>query len=347
MSLILPTQHVFGLDISDYILRLINIENNQIVSSGEVNVPPGLINNGIIDKPEKVTQLIKKMLQTVKGKKIKTKYVNACLPEQKTFIKVIILPPHEKNDFDAVLAEEITKNIPYNLEEIYIDWQPVGLPEENKILVGVAPKDIVNSYQKTLTAAELVPLALEIEAASISRCLIKSTEKEKSASIILDLGFNRTGLIVYDHQTVQFSISIPISGDAITKTIAKTLNLTYPEAEKAKNICGFDEKKCDRALFRILKPIMNNLINKINDAVIFYQNHFTGSQEIKKIVLCGGGANFKNFGQIITAETGLAVEKANILINLNHEPSPNLLPKNKYLSYISAIGLALRKDTFY
>ena len=347
MSIILPKQHAFGLDFSDYILRLINIEKNQIVTSGEILVPSGLIKNGMIEKPDKVAQLIKKMLQTVKGKKVKTKYVNACLPEQKTFIKVIALPPHQKIDFESVLAEEITKHIPYNIEEIYIDWQPVAPPEENKILVGVAPKDIVNNYQKVITLADLIPLVLEIEAASITRCLIKKIEKERYAQIILDIGFNRTSLIVYDNQTVQFSISIPISGDSITKTIAKTLDLTYQEAEKAKIICGFDEKKCDRALFRLLKPVMIGLINKINEAISFYQNHFSGGQEIKKIVLCGGGANFKNFDQIITAETGLAVEKANILINLSHEPPVSILPKNKYLSYISAIGLALRKDLIY
>lgn len=345
MSFLLPQQNTFGLDISDYIFRLVRIEKNQIVSGGEIAVPAGLIDKGVIVKPEKVAELIKKLIHTTKGKKIKDKCVIACLPEQTTFIKVISLPPDKPPTMQDFLAEEIAKHIPYNLEEIYVDWQPCPSGEKNKILIGVAPKEIINSYQNVLLMADLVPVALEIEAVAIARCLIKKNEKNNFAQIILDLGFNRTSLIVYDQQTVQFSISTPLSGDAISKTIAKTLNLTYLEAEKAKIICGFDEKKCDQALIRLLKPIMKTLITNINEAINFYQNHFSNQQEIKKIILCGGGANFKNLDKLIMTETGITVEKANVLVNLNREPLPNILPKNKYLSYVSAIGLALRKET--
>lgn len=342
MSFLLPKQNAFGLDISDYIIRLIDIEKNQIITTGEIPIPEGLIDKGDIKKPERVSELIKKLIREVKGKKIRKKYVIACLPEQKTFIKVITLPINKTMVFQDLLAEEVSKHIPYNLEEIYIDWQSHPSGEENKIVIGVVPKEVVESYQNVLSMADLIPLALEIEAMSLSRCLIKKHDQENFAKIILDIGFNRTSLIVYDRQTVQYSISIPLSGDVITKTIAKTLNLTYPQAEKAKIICGFDEKKCDRALFKILKPAINLLINNIEGAIGFYQNHFSNQQEIKKIILCGGGANFKNLDVILTNETGMQVEKANVLSNIAREPSAEILPRNKYLSYISAIGLALR-----
>jgi type IV pilus assembly protein PilM len=344
MSIFLPTQNSFGLDISDYVLRLVSVEKNKIVSAGEIIVPPGLIGNGVIQKPDKVADLIKKLVSEVKGKKIKTRYVTACLPEQKTFIKMIELPAHNEDEFEKILAEEIVKHIPYSVDEIYIDWQKELNQNSNKILIGVAPKEVVNSYQNVLQLADLIPLNLEIEAASITRCLIKRSEKSDYANITMDIGLNRTSLIVYDNQTVQFSISLPLSGDSITKTIAKTLNLTYEEAEKAKIICGFDDKKCDRALVRLLSPVIENLIDRINDAINFYQNHFTNRHEIKKIILCGGGANFKNLDKILTTETKLAVEKANLLTNLAQAPDPAIVPKNKYLSFISAVGLAMRKD---
>lgn len=344
MSFILPKQSAFGLDISDYILRAVNIENNRIMTAGEINLPAGLIKKGVIFEPGKVAELIKKLIQSTGGKKIRKKYVIACLPEQITYIKMINLPTNKTIGFQDLLAEEITKHIPYNLEEIYIDWQPSPSGEENKILIGVATKNIVNSYQEVLMMADLIPLALEIEAVAISRCLINQNKNEPYAQIILDLGFNRTSLILYDRQTVQFSISIPLSGDVLTKTIAKTLNLTYQQAERAKIVCGFDEKKCERALLKLLKSAMAMLINNINGAISFYQNRFTNQQEIKKIILSGGGANFKNLDLLLKEETGMIVEKGNILTNLNQGPSLEILPKNKYLSYVSAVGLALRNN---
>lgn len=343
MSLLLPNQKSFGLDISDYIIRLINVEKNQIVSAGEINLPTGLISRGIIKQPEKVVELINKLINSVSGKKIKTKYVVACLPEPKTFIKVIDLPDYNDDNLKKILAEEIIKDIPYDIEEIYIDWQKLPYLNKNKLLIGVVPKDILISYQQLLTQAGLIPLVLEIEAAAITRCLINNQNTDNYAQIILDFGFNRTSLIVYDNQTVQFSITILLSGDGISKTIAKTLNFTYTEAEKAKIICGFDEQKCDRALFRILKPVMNTLILRINEAINFYQNHFTDRHEIKNIVLCGGGANFKNLDKMINISTKLNVIKGNVLSNISQKPSKELLPPKDYLSYVSAVGLALNK----
>ena len=341
MSFILPKQDAFGLDISDYILRLVNIENNQIVSVAEIDLPVGLFSKGeIIDAPG-ISQYIKKLLEKIKGKKIKKKYVIACLPEQKTFVKVIDLPDNKPIVFEELLADEITKHIPYNLEEIYLDWQYLPGGEKNKILIGVVPKKVVNDFQKIIMDADLIPLTLEVEAIAISRCLVNQSANDNFAQILLDIGFNRTSLMVYDRQTVQFSISIPLSGDALTKTIANDLSFTYQQAEKAKVVCGFDEKKCDRALFKILKPAVSMLINNLNGAISFYQNHFTGQQPIKKILLCGGGANFKNLDQILRTETGMVVEKGNVLTNLKAAPSNNLLPKNKYLPYVTVIGLAL------
>jgi len=340
MSIFLPQQKAFGLDISDYVMRLAYADKDQIVTAGEIELPTGLISKGIIKNPEKVAEYIDQLVHNVKGRKIKTKYVVACLPEQRTFIKVIDLPPYDKTNFQNVLAEEIVKHIPYEINEIYIDWQKLPTTSGNKILIGVTPKDIVISYQNLLAAARLMPVALEIEAASISRCLIQE-KKSQTAKIILDIGFNRTSLIVYDNETVQFSISIPISGDVISKSIASTLSLDYQEAEKAKIVCGFDEHKCDQALVKILKPVMERLILNINEAITFYQNHFTNRHEIKEIILCGGGANFKNLDKIIMEKTSLTVAKGDIFTNLSQPPKKEIMPPKNYLSYVSAVGLAL------
>lgn len=155
-----------------------------------------------------------------------------------------------------------------DVEEVYFDWQVISSNKNGlKVLTGVAPKNIVDSYVNVLRQCNLIPLVLEIEAAAIARALI--TESDNKAKMIIDIGATRTGLIVYDYNTVQFAVSLPISGEKITQEISQTLNLDLRKAEKAKMVCGLDENKCQGALRKILFNTMDNLIEEIQKRWIF------------------------------------------------------------------------------
>ena len=88
---------------------------------------------------------------------------------------------------------------------------------------------------------------------------------------------------------------------------------------------------------------MANLINKVKEALTFYREHFPTGSPIKKVMLCGGGANFKAVDTYIAKELKLPVETGNPWCNLSVNPSR--LPSAEFLSLTTAIGLALR--TFY
>ena len=269
-----------------------------------------------------------------------SKNIVAVLPESKTFIKVIHLDAAPKTDLGDLITEEIKNHIPLALDDIYLDWQILKKNNDHyTVLVGAAPKIIVDSYLEILEKSGLTPQVLEIEAAAIIRSLIPVDDNQ--AKIIVDLGAVRTGIILYDQGTVQFSVSSPISGNEITATIAKTLRLDLVQAEKAKIICGLDEKKCDGALLKILVDNMDQLTNQIKKAIIFYKANFPGGQAISEILLCGGGANFSQLNKVLAEKLNLPVKIGNPLLALG--PKIKLdLPKNKILSYTTSIGLALR-----
>jgi cell division ATPase FtsA len=104
----------------------------------------------------------------------------------------------------------------------------------------------------TTATAGLFPAALVIEAVAIARSLLPLEEAQTtSATIIIDIGAARTGLIVFDQGTIQFTVSLPISGHKITATIATSLKLDEAEAEQAKILCGLDPKKCHGSMATI------------------------------------------------------------------------------------------------
>ncbi len=364
-----PTE-TFGLDMSDLSLKAVQIKrkNNikRIEAINEIQVPNGLINEGIIKDKEKVSQLIHQLIYS-SPLKFKGNYAVVSLPEPKTFIKVIEIKKNkiQANNLNELIEDELPRHIPINIEDVQIDWEEVG---ENKyykkFLVASAPTNIINSFLETLKLAKLNVMALEAEAQAIERCIIPVSHTKLSrhqdikqkytgnkiqiesrqsvgAKIVLDLGATRTSIILIDKGSIQFANSIAdISGEKITQEIKEKKKLTYQQAEKAKIICGANPKKCKGEIVKIIDKTIDKLTKKIIETINFYQDHFGAETDQIEIILCGGGANLYNIDKNIKDKLKKNVKIANPLINIHNKLNKNI--KN-IQSYTTAIGLALRE----
>ncbi len=310
-------------------------------------LPKNVFENGEIKNIEILSESIKKLVSTAKGKKIECNHVISVLPEAKTFIKLIQVYADNKESLPFILGQELTKHIPFSIDEIYFDWQIIGAfkpRDENKILIAAAPIETVNNYIQVIKKSGFIPLALEIESCAITRSLVSmhETVKDDSGKIIIDMGATKTGLIVYDKNTVQFTMSLPVSGNEITKRISEKLKLDYKKAENAKILCGLHEEKCSGALKKILMENVNNLVNKIQEAIYFYEESSGKNNAIKKIILSGGGSQLIGLDKILNEKIGLPATYGNPLTNISKVRASANFPKNKIQSFTTAIGLALR-----
>jgi type IV pilus assembly protein PilM len=338
----------FGLDISDLSLKLVGIKKrkstNELINFNQATVPPGYFSNGKIIKHQEIAQLIIELINSTQGPKIKTKFVHTCLPEKQTFIKLITIPNMSDAEIPSAVEWAVEHHLPFELDEIYLDWQKIGNHPNGKdlhIVIGAAPKEIVDDYTKLIKLAKLSPLSLEIEAVSIARTIINEQQELTKAIGIIDLGATRSSLIIYAHNSVQFSMTLPISGEKITETISTTLALSPQQAENAKIICGLDAKKCKGGIKTILENELNNLTAHIQSGLLYYQDNFTDNLPVTSLILCGGGANMSQLNEQLANKIGIPVQISNILKNLEISSKIKLSPAN-YLSAVTAIGLALK-----
>ena len=337
-----------GLDISDEALRYVKIKRqgrkNIIAAADEIRLPEGIVADGEIKDQNKFLGKINELFSNSRCGAVKNCPIISVLPEKKTFIKLIKMeaPPPEK--LRDQLAKEITRHIPFDIDDINFDWQVIGRYEAGKqqqFLVGAAPQKLIDDYLGILKSSKLMPYALEIEAVAIARALINEG-LDLGPKIIIDLGAIRTSLILYDKKIIQFSVSLPVSGKQITNKIADVLQISFKDADKAKIACGLDEKKCSGALKKVLDNTINNLVEKIEESIDFYHNHFQNKSEIKEIVLCGGGANLANLDKIILEKTNIPTIIGNPLIKIYSVNKSIKYSPEKFQSFITAIGLALR-----
>lgn len=368
------SSYPIGLDISDLSLRFVQLKGGKdkikIQAIGVKALKPGVIENGEIRDYKTFLEALKEMLDKPIFGSVSTDEVVACLPEPKTFIKLIKVAK-TPNNINDVIYNEIEKYIPIAINDIYFDWQIIREnAEDYHILIGAAHKNIVAQYIQALNDVNLSVRALEIESTAICRALL--AEERPKAFIeaphnyaIIDIGAKRTSMIIYADNTVVLSISIPISGVEVTEEISKTLEISHEQAEKSKIICGLDQSKAQGIIYKILSGVLDKLNTRIIETLDFYGSHYDYLKKVDQILLCGGGANINNITKTMTESINIPTSEGNPFINLSESKETfskhflethNLKLKIKKTnkteemsqkqdstsSYTTAIGLALR-----
>jgi type IV pilus assembly protein PilM len=205
-----------------------------------------------------------------------------------------------------------------------------------KVLVGLASKKIIDSYIKILKMAGLQPISLEIESIAILKAMFDEKEDLNKSLAFVDLGATRSSLIIINKGIVQLTISLPLSGDLLTKNISTNLKISIDDAQKMKkNPDSFPEQQT--LIHKEIDSFATALASSLKNHLKFYED--SSGQKIEKIVACGGVTNISGLMTILEKNLQIPIIKAKPELNILHKDKP--LSDDQFLIYTTAIGLAL------
>lgn len=344
---------IFGIDLSDFSIKIMQLEKSgdteKIRSYYSVDMPAGNIEDGKITNKESVVSFIKEAIKKAGPKKVNTKKVICSIPESKAFLRIITIPKMEEHEIGEAIKWEMEANIPLPIDQVYFDWQCLDCEAKNKqeILTVAVSKEIIDDTVEVLEKAGLEVYGLEIESVATARSLIseqcKSEEVcEREASLIVDLGAQRTSFIMVVKEVPYFTSSIPFSSESINDAISKGLKLNRQEAEEAKVNHGIENSNSDNPIFSSVKYLLENLVNEIKGTLDFYEEISKEKARIERIILCGGGANLKGFIPYLTKRLGKEVDLGDPWINLKMGNNLPIINKKDSVRYATVVGLAMR-----
>lgn len=349
MSLFNSNLNAFGLDLSDRSVKIAQLKKRngkmEIYAYGREDIPEGLIEDGQIKDEERVVEFIKKALSNSKPNPIRSKFVIYSIPEPKGFIRVVKLPQMKEQDIGDAIRCEAEQLFPININESYIDWQvlPSNNSETIKVLVAMVSSQLVDSYSSVLKKAGLKPIAAEIESVAITRSLISSNRSAKPI-LVIDLGKDRTGFIIFKNPTVQFTASIPICGNSFNEVISKKLKISEEEADKVRKKCGLGLSDEYKNIYKIIQPSLYDMIKYINNLMDYYKEYFKSESDIAKIVICGGEARMAGMNSFLSLRIKKEVEKGNPWVNIISSEDKKIPPisRDESLVFVTVLGLAMR-----
>jgi type IV pilus assembly protein PilM len=159
--------------------------------------------------------------------------------------------------------------------------------------------------------------------------------------MIVSIGTISTSLAIIKDGTLALTYSIPIGGNAISRSIEADFGLTPSQSEEYKKAYGFSKEGAGQQVGKTIEPILASILLEIKKALAFYYQKYKNESMIHNILLSGGTARLPGINLYFAENLGLETIIANPWSILGGKPLPPQIADNPS-DFTIAIGLAMR-----
>jgi type IV pilus assembly protein PilM len=327
---------VVGLDIGSSAIKLVELieekKSFKLQNLAIAPLPPEAIVDGALMDSVTIIDTIRDLVNTCKPK---TKDVVTSVSGHSVIVKKIALPFMTETELDESIQWEAERYIPFDINDVNIDFQIFGSAPENPELMDVvlvaAKKDIINDYVAVILESGLNPVIIDIDAFAIENMLAINYEFEKDETVgIANVGANITNINILKNNVSCFTRDIFKGGNQVTEEIQRQLHVDFEEAERIK-VGGRSDATFETVIPRILRTASESLAIEITNSLDFFQSTTT-YEKVSKFYLSGGGSKIKDFDTVLQQQIGIPVEVVNPFRRVEYDE------KNFDLEYLREIG---------
>ena len=279
-------------------------------------------------------------------KELGMEFVSATLPEEKAYLFKTELPKVAEENLREAVELRLEENVPIAAKDTIFDYAVIPTESKDHVDVSVSalPLKVVDAYLEVIRAADLKPVSLSVEATTLSRALIP--KGNLGTFMIVNIAETRTGLSIVSRGVVQFSLMVPIGGDALTEGLKKRFSVDDEEAKKIKEERGFEKSRENMEIFFSLMNTVSAIKDEINKLLVYWQTHQSPSgnsaENISKIIMCGRDCNLAGFDEYLSLTLKIPVEVGNVWQNaFSYDDFIPSIPLLDSFDYATAIGFAL------
>lgn len=293
----------WGIDIGQAGLKALKVRylesTNQIVAEAFDYIPFPKI----LSQPDAIPEeIVPQAMETFLARNdLKGDLVSISVPGQSALARFIQLPPVEAGKLHEIVKYEARQQIPFALEEVIWDYQPLGAgAEEGGFLLDAEvglfamKRDQVYQQLRPYTNAkveveliQIAPLALYNVISVDEMGVRKETDGEAGEEhyIVMDMGCDNTTLMVTNGYNIWIR-NVPIGGNHFTRALTKEMKLSFAKAEHLK--CNATKSPDPRAVFQALRPVFNDYVSEIQRSIGYFSS-VNRSAKIVKVVGVGNG----------------------------------------------------------
>lgn len=300
-------EKILGLDIGKYYIKAVQLtaglKGYQITGSSLIE----------IKESGGAQEVLKKLFE---NDNLKSGICITSLPVKSFSFRNIKLPFKNKKKISQTIAFELEPLIPYPAHDVLIDYIIVDRVDQSEILAAATLKSGVGELVKLLEEHHTEVSIIDVDAMPVASKLLtmrnssnKPLIKEEECGLLLDIGGEDTASILFKESKVFHIRHYDFGGNAITRVLARALNIEFAYAEKKK-------REGDTAEVREeISKICHRFFLEVKNTLQFLKWNGYIDKEPSKIFLTGGGALYPDITKELTANFSVPVEMVDISSN--------------------------------
>ena len=345
-----PKDHLVGLDLGSSFIKVAELKRKGkgdeyiLKKFGVAPIPPDSIVDGRIEDMKAIAEAITTLFKT---NKIREKNVAIATGGYSVIIKTINMARATEEELQDQIYAEAEQYIPYDIEEVNIDYQVLGesefSPEQISVLLVAVKKDLVSEYIDLIDMAGLNPCIIEVDTFAIQNIYERLPNiSEDKISMLVDVGVSKTSLNI-----VRGGSSLMMRDNAngiaqIRDEIAAEAECTIEEADMI-----LADQKSDLLSTEEIKEITLGVIDEwcadIYGMVSTFRSK-TKDDDVELVFLTGGGALIHGFPEALASELNTSVSILNPFEGIQTDKNITESTINELAPLASvAIGLGLRR----
>jgi len=303
-----------GLDIGSNTIKVVELSDSKEVRSleriGLVNLAAGVIEDGVIKNSAAAAEAIKDLFEE---HNIKDRNVAVSIGGYSVIVKKINVQTMTDEQLQETIQLEAEQYIPFDVSDVNIDFQILGENESNpnqmEVLLVAAKKEMVEDYVNLVVEAGLNPCVLDVDAFALQNIYELNYDTEDENVAIIDIGACKTSLNILKGDVSVFMRDVSLGCGQINEKIISLIDCSYEDAEQIKQSEQSDSIS-QNDLRGIVSSVVTDWSTEISRALDFFYSSYPDDQ-ITKIILSGGGANVKEFRDLLSDETSTEVDIIN------------------------------------
>ena len=350
-------QAVWGIDIGQAGLKAIRLRYaeaaDQVLAVAFDYIP----HSKILNQPDAVPgELIDQSLRTFLARnQVEGDLISISVPSQNALVRTAQLPPVESSKVAEIIKYEAKQQIPFALEDVIWDYQPMGGGKEEggymlqaEVGIFAMKRDQIEDHLKPFTRHKMEVELIQVASLAVFNYLcydvlgIRPDDDQHSKGefvVGIDMGTDATTLIVTNGGKL-WTRNVPLGGNHFTRALTKEMKLTFAKAEHLK--CNATKAPDPRAVFQALRPVFNEYVSEIQRSIGFFAS-VNRDAKITKVVGMGNGFKLAGLQKFLQQNLQYDVQR----IDTFHEAigdavlNAPLLQEN-ILTFAVPYGLALQ-----
>ncbi|HTZ43035.1 MAG TPA: type IV pilus assembly protein PilM [Jatrophihabitans sp.] len=318
VGLINPDGHAIGLDLGATSARAAILapgthEGRPSVTVhgiGHVDLPPGAVTNGIVVDQPAVTAALKQLWQQ---QRFECRNVILGITNQQVVVRDMTVPNLPPDQQAKALPFQAREIVALPMDQVLLDFARLGeVNTETDTVDGLliaTPRVPVLAAVTTVERAGLKVARVDLSTFAALRSI---AHEQLSVEAVIDLGAHLTNIVIHNQGIPKVVRTVPRGGQELTDRLIDDLELSVPDAERAKAENGLTGPH--RQVAKVIGEGIRPLLAEIRSSIHYFSSTNDGAQ-LERISLTGGASGLPGLAAALADQMGVPT---NVVTPMQH-----------------------------